>query len=309
MENYFGIDVGGTFIKGICADKRGKILAEKSVPTGVEGGGEAICANVAKLVKMLEEQADCKAQTIGIGCAGMIAADGSVVFAGNLGLSNFPLAKRIAELTGAKVKVTNDANAAALGEATFGAGKQYKDSVFITIGTGVGGGIIIDGKLFEGGNGVGAEVGHMVIVHGGRSCTCGRKGCFEAYSSATALIKQTVKAMQEHPESAMWKTYNLDTVCGKTAFDYWDSDEAAKQVVDEYIYHLACGIINIANIFRPQVVIIGGGVSTQGDRLIKPLQERLDKKIFGGQTYAPVKIVKASLGNTAGSLGAAALFI
>ena len=115
--------------------------------------------------------------------------------------------------------------------------------------------------------------------------------------------------MSENPKSAMWKTYDLNTVCGKTAFDYWDSDESAKQVVDDYIYNFACGITNLANIFRPQVVILGGGVSAQGDRLIKPLQERLDKKIFGGQIYAPVKIVKASLGNSAGALGAAALFI
>ena len=309
MKTYFGIDVGGTAIKGICADEHGKIIAENSVPTGVEGGGESICANITKLIKMLEDSSKKKAKTVGIGCAGMIASDGSVVFAGNLSLSNFPLAKRVSELTGAKVKVTNDANAAALGEAKFGAGKQYKDSVFLTIGTGIGGGIIIDGKLFEGGKSVGAEVGHMVIVHGGRECTCGRKGCFEAYSSATALIKQTAKAMSENPESAMWKTYTIDTVCGKTAFDYLDSDESAKKVVEDYIYNFACGITNLANIFRPQVVILGGGVSAQGERLIAPLQERLDKKIFGGQGYAPVKIVKASLGNNAGALGAAALFI
>ncbi len=300
--------MGGTFIKGICADERGNIIAEASVPTGVEGGGEAICVNIAKLVKMLEEKSGAKATAVGIGCAGMIAQDGSVVFAGNLGLKNFPLAQRVSELTGARVKVTNDANAAALGEAVFGAGKKYKDSIFITLGTGVGGGIITDGKLFEGGMGVGAEIGHMVIVHGGRKCTCGRKGCFEAYSSATALIAETARAMRENPNSAMWKTYDLSSVCGKTAFDYADCDEAAKKVVDEYIYHLACGIINLANIFRPQVVILGGGVSAQGENLTVPLQERLDKKIFGGQSYAPVKIVTATLGNKAGALGAATLF-
>lgn len=309
MADYFGIDVGGTFIKGICADEKGNIKAEGAIATGVEGGGNAICENIAKLIKTLEEQSGAKANAVGIGCAGMIAQDGSVVFAGNLNLKNFPLAKTVAKLTGAEVKVTNDANAAALGEAAFGAGNKYKDGVFITLGTGVGGGIIIDGKLFEGGKSVGAEVGHMVIVHGGRGCTCGRKGCFEAYSSATALTARTAEAMREHPRSAMWKTYDLNTVCGKTAFDYSDCDGAAKQVVEEYIYHLACGIINLANIFRPQVVILGGGVSAQGERLIAPLQERLNEKIFGGQSYAPVKIVKAALGNKAGALGAAALFL
>lgn len=309
MAFYFGIDVGGTFIKGICADESGNIKAEGSIATGVEGGGEAIAENIAKLVKTLEEQSGVKAKAVGIGCAGMIAEDGSVVFAGNLGLRNFPLAQTVSELTGAEIKVTNDANAAALGEAAFGAGSKYKDSIFITLGTGVGGGIIVDGKLFAGGKNVGAEVGHMVIVHGGRKCTCGRKGCFEAYSSATALTEQTKLAMHNDHNSAMWKTYDLQTVSGKTAFDYCDNDGAAKAVVDEYVYHLACGIINLANIFRPQVVILGGGVSAQGERLIAPLQERLDKKIFGGQGYSPVRIVKAALGNNAGALGAAALFI
>ncbi|MDE6790573.1 MAG: ROK family protein, partial [Clostridia bacterium] len=199
--------------------------------------------------------------------------------------------------------------AAALGEAAYGAGKDYSDSVFITLGTGVGGGIIINGKLFQGGKNVGAEIGHTVIIHGGEKCTCGRKGCFEAYSSATALIKFTRAAMEEDESSAMWKTYTPDTVTGRTAFDYADCDDTAKRVVDGYIYNLACGIINLANVFRPQAVILGGGVAEQGERLIAPLQERLDAKIFGGQSYAPVKIVKATLGNLAGALGAAKLVI
>ena len=205
------------------------------------------------------------------------------------------------------VTVTNDANAAALGEAAFGAGKEYSDSVFITLGTGVGGGIIMGGKLFAGGKNVGAEIGHMVIKHGGEKCTCGRKGCFEAYSSATALIRDTRRAMEEDKTSALWKCGGLDKVTGRTAFDFCESDETAKKVVDGYIYDLACGIINLANIFRPQAVILGGGIAEQGERLIVPLQERLDAKVFGGQGYAPVKIVKASLGNLAGALGSAKL--
>lgn len=309
MGYYFGIDVGGTNIKGICADESGKIVAEDSLPTGVEGGGDTICGNIAKLVNRLEKTAGVKATAAGVACAGMIGEEGEVIFAGNLNLCDYPLGKRLSELLDMPVKVVNDANAAAVGEAAFGAGNGCKDSVFITLGTGVGGGIIIDGKLFEGGKNVGAEVGHMVIVHGGRPCTCGRKGCFEAYSSATALIEQTKKAMRENKNSAMWRTYTVETVNGKTAFDYADEDETAKKVAEEYIYHLACGIINLANIFRPQTVILGGGVSAQGDRLIVPLQERLDKKIFGGQEYAPVRIVKATLGNNAGALGAAALFM
>ncbi len=309
MNYYLGMDIGGTFIKGVLVDEGGKVIADGKTPTGCADGGDAMCANIAALCAQLQSKAAVKACAVGVGCAGMISDDGTVLFAGNLGLKNYPLADRLSALTGLPVKVTNDANAAALGEAAYGAGKDYSDSVFITLGTGVGGGIIIDGKLFQGGKNVGAEIGHTVIMHGGEKCTCGRKGCFEAYSSATALIKFTRKAMEEDCSSAMWKTYTPDTVTGRTAFDYADCDRTAKKVVDGYIYNLACGIINLANVFRPQAVILGGGVAEQGERLIAPLQERLDAKIFGGQGYAPVKIVKAALGNLAGALGAAKLVI
>ncbi len=307
MKYFLGIDIGGTNIKGVLVDGSGKILSEGSVPTGCEGGGENMCKNIALLCADLQTRANVAAEAAGVGCPGMIADSGTVLFAGNLGLKNFPLKEKLSALLNMPVDVTNDANAAALGESAFGAGKGYSDSVFITLGTGVGGGIIIGGKIFGGGKNVGAEIGHMVIKHGGEKCTCGRKGCFEAYSSATALIRDTRKAMEEDKSSAMWSCGGLEKVTGKTAFDFADSDPAAKNVVDGYIYDLACGIINLANIFRPQAVILGGGVAEQGEHLIAPLQERLDAKIFGGQGYAPVKIVKASLGNLAGALGSAKL--
>lgn len=309
MEYFLGIDIGGTYIKGVLVDGGGRLLADGKAETGCALGGDNMCANIAELCAELQSSANVRARAVGVGCAGMISDEGTVLFAGNLGLKNFPLADKLSVLTGLPVKVTNDANAAALGEAAFGAGKDYSDSIFITLGTGVGGGIIINGKLFQGGKNVGAEIGHTVIVHGGEKCTCGRKGCFEAYSSATALIKFTRKAMEEDCSSAMWKTYTPETVTGKTAFEYADCDHAAKEVVDGYVYNLACGIINLANVFRPQAIILGGGVAEQGERLIAPLQQRLDKKIFGGQSYAPVKIVKAVLGNLAGALGAAKLVV
>lgn len=305
MKYYLGIDIGGTFIKGVLVDEDGKILCDGSVPTGC--GGDEICKNVAALCADLQNRAGAVASAAGVGCPGMISEDGGVLFAGNLGLKNFPLAKKLSELLALPVTVTNDANAAALGEAAFGAGKEYSDSVFITLGTGVGGGIIIGGKIFTGGKNAGAEIGHMVIKHGGEKCTCGRKGCFEAYCSATALIRETRRAMEEDKLSKLWSCGGPDKVTGKTAFDFCECDPAAKKVVDGYMYDLACGIINLANIFRPQVIILGGGVAEQGDKIIAPLQERLDKKIFGGQAYAPVKILKASLGNLAGALGSAKL--
>lgn len=313
MKYYLGIDIGGMTVKGALIDQTAAIKSEGSIATACEQGGEAMCNNIARLVISLLEKSAISKQEIegmGVGCPGVIdSLNGIVVFAGNLGLKNFPLAKIISEKTGLKVKLTNDANAAALGEAKFGAGKKYSDSILVTLGTGVGGGIVINGKLFEGGNSAGTEIGHMVIAEDGKPCTCGRCGCFESYASATALMEQTREAMRNNPQSAMWKTYNLQTASGKTAFDYSDCDKAAKSVADNYIKYLACGIINLANIFRPQVIMLGGGVSEQGENLTAPIQKILNAQIMGGNNYAPVKVVKATLGNRAGAFGAAALFM
>ena len=179
----------------------------------------------------------------------------------------------------------------------------------ITLGTGVGGGIVIDGKLVEGNLGAGAELGHTVIVHGGAQCSCGRRGCLEAYSSATALIRDTKRAMEAHPDSKMWEIGTLDAVNGKTVFDYAPVDVYAKEVLDSYIEHLACGLINYANIFRPEVILLGGGVCAQGDNLIKPLQAIMDKEIYAGDKGPRVPILIAELENSAGLLGAAALLM
>jgi glucokinase len=211
--------------------------------------------------------------------------------------------------TGLPVKIANDANVAALGETKFGCGKAYNNTVMLTLGTGVGGGIIIDGKLFEGNRSAGAELGHSVIVAGGEQCTCGRKGCLEAYASATALIRDIKRAMLADKNSKMWEIGSLDNVTGKTAFDYKDCDQSAKTVVDSYIEKLGVGITNIANEFRPEAVILGGGVCAQGDNLIKPLQEFVNKEIFAGEKGPQVKILTATLGNSAGLLGAIALYL
>lgn len=245
---------------------------------------------------------------IGVCCPGLIdTTTGTVLFAGNLELKNYPLKKLLVDKFKLRVEVCNDANAAALGEAKFGVGKGYDNSIMITLGTGVGGGIVIDGKLFEGNKGAGTEVGHMVIEKGGLKCTCGRRGCFEVYCSARALTAKTKFEMEEDTGSDMWKTYTNDTADGKTAFEYMDSDKTAKRIVDWYINHLACGITNLANIFRPNIVMLGGGVAAQGSRLTAPLQKLVDKELFGGTDFAPVKIECASLGNRAGAYGAAAL--
>lgn len=310
-ECIVGVDIGGMSIKCIIIDKQGNSLIEGRIETGVEDGVEQVCENIVALVrKLLWELKEYLPLGVGIGCPGLIdSKEGVVVYAANLKFENVHLADYVEHALVLPVKITNDANAAALGEAVFGAGKQYEDSVTVTLGTGVGGGIVVGGKLFEGYRSAGAELGHMVIVKDGNQCSCGTKGCFEAYSSATALKKATKEAMEAHPESRMWERYTLDTVSGKTAFEYEAIDPAAKEVVDSYISHLAVGLANIANIFRPQAILIGGGISGEGEHLLAPLREEFSKLLFGGSSYAPVKIEKASLGNRAGALGAAALIL
>lgn len=314
LKNYIGIDIGGMSIKGLIINRNGEILEEARCKTGHEYGGEGIVKNIVNLVnEMLFAQHMLKTDIygVGIGCPGLIdSKSGIVVFAGNLKLKNFALASEVSDKIGIPVKITNDANAAALGEAKFGAGKKYTDSVFLTLGTGVGGGVVADGKLFEGGSSGGTELGHMVIEYdNGLPCTCGRKGCLECYASATALMRKTREVMIENRDSAMWKTYNLETVSGKTAFDYADEDESAKSVVDWYVEHLTCGIVNTVNIFRPQIIMIGGGVSAQGKNLTDRIQACVDRELYAGTGYAPVKVATATLENRAGAYGAAALFM
>lgn len=308
---YIGIDLGGTFIKGGIVG--GELLVNDQVPTESEKGAEQVVNNIATLCHSLLKKANLNTDDItgiGIGVPGMIDSDnGVVIYANNLGWWNFSIAKELEELMGIPVKIANDANVAALGEARFGCGKDYQTTVMLTLGTGVGGGIVLDGKLFEGNRSAGAELGHSVIVAGGEPCTCGRKGCLEAYASATALIRDTKRAMTADPNSKMWEIGSLDRVDGKTAFAYSKTDESAKRVVENYIEKLGTGITNLGNALRPEAVILGGGVCKEGDALIIPLQEFVDREIYAGTTGPQVKIIRAVLENKAGILGAAALWM
>ena len=310
---YVGIDLGGTFIKGGIVDDLGKIIYEDKTPTESEKGADGVATNIAKLVKTLLDKVGLgtdDVEGIGMGVPGMIdSKEGNVIYSNNLKWKDFRIGESVSKMTGLKVKIANDANVAALGEVKFGAAKDYDDAVLLTLGTGVGGGIVVDGKLVEGNKSAGAELGHMVIEYGGEACTCGRKGCLEAYASATALIRDTKRAMEAYKDSKMWEIGSTDKVTGKTAFDYKTRDPYAKAVVDNYVAHLACGITNVANVFRPQAVILGGGVCAQGDALVKPLQTLVDKEIFAGELGPQVPVLIAKLGNSAGLLGAAALLM
>ena len=310
---YVGIDLGGTFIKGGIVDDLGNIVYEDKTPTESEKGSEGVAQNIANLTEKLLKKLGLTSSDVvglGMGVPGMIDSKaGNVIYSNNLHWKDFRIGEKVSSLTGLKVKIANDANVACLGEAKFGAAKGLDDVVLLTLGTGVGGGVVSEGKLMEGNKSAGAELGHSVIVVNGEQCTCGRKGCLEAYASATALIRDTKRAMEAHKDSKMWEIGSLDKVTGKTAFDYKETDPYAKEVVESYIEHLAEGITNFANIFRPEVVLLGGGVCAQGDVLVKPLQAKLDKDLFAGELGPQVKIRIAELGNSAGILGAAALLL
>ena len=312
---YVGIDLGGTFIKGGIVDDLGNILIEDKVPTESEGGASVVARNIANLANSLLARLNLTASDvvgIGMGVPGMIDTKrGIVTYSNNLAWENFEIAKTVEDLTSLPVRIANDANVAALGEYKFGSGKNTNSIVLVTLGTGVGGGAIIDGRMLLGNEGAGAEFGHSVLVAGGEPCTCGRRGCFEAYASATALIRDTKKAMESHPDSLMWKfAPTLDEVNGATSFSAMkQGDAVAKAVVDNYITMLGEGLCNIASVFRPDMILLGGGVSAEGDGLIVPLQEFVNNNIFGGKMGPRVKIACASLGNKAGLVGGAALLM
>jgi len=307
-----GIDLGGTNIAGGIVSATGEIVLKKSVPTNASRGAEAIANDISELCKVLVSEsainpADIK--SVGIGSPGVIdPKSGTVFFAANLNFRNVALAELVNKGLEYPVYVENDANCAALGENAFGAAQGSKHSVTVTLGTGVGGGIVIDGTAYSGPFFGAGEVGHHIIVMDGEACTCGAKGCWEAYTSATALIRKTVNAAKSDPSSMINSLVNgkLEEVNAKTAFDAAAAgDGSAKAVVEKYIDYLCIGIVNIVNILQPEAIVIGGGVSGQGSALISMIENRMEALSFGG--ILKTRIVIAKLGNDAGIIGAAQL--
>ena len=311
-----GIDLGGTNIAIGIVDQNHKIVLKDKVSTRAERPTGEIIDDMANLCKSLVERLNISFDDIGyagIATPGSVdPINGIVKYANNINMINYPIADELQKrIPIKKVLVENDANAAALAEAKAGAGKGLDDVIMITLGTGVGGGIVIGGKLYSGFNYSGAELGHTVIEVGGRNCTCGRKGCFEAYSSATGLINMTKEKLQQTKDTIMWDMVegNIDNVSGRTAFDASrKGDKAGKEVVDLYIKYLACGLSNMINIFQPEVLCIGGGVCGEGDYLLNPLKELIKLNTYGYATQEKTTSVKiAELGNDAGIIGAASL--
>lgn len=309
-----GIDLGGTNIATGVVDENFKIIGSGKVKTNAPRPAEEIVDDMVKSALMAVKDANLTIDdidSIGVGTPGsVVQTTGVVTFSNNLGFYNLPLAEMLEKKLGKKVYIENDANAATYGEYIAGAGKGAENFVAITLGTGVGGGIIIGGKIYSGSNFAGGELGHTVIQMNGEVCTCGRNGCFEAYASATALIRQTKQAMIKFPESKMWEICNKDinSVSGRTAFDGARSgDEAAIGVVNDYINYLSVGIANIINTFQPDVLCVGGGISNEGEYLMAPI-----RKLVKGENYARnmeknTEIKAATLGNDAGIIGAAYL--
>lgn len=309
-----GIDLGGTNIKVGVVNEDFKIVGKSNIKTNLPRPAEEIADSIAEGVKLACENAGISIDditAIGIGTPGVAdRSSGVVLYSCNLGFNNTDIGGLLTQRLGKKVYVENDANVAAYGEVLAGAGKGYGDVVVVTLGTGVGGGIIIGGRIYTGFNFCGAELGHMVIEYGGRQCGCGRKGCFEAYSSATALITATKKAMEENRDSKMWEIAgSIENVDGKTAFDAMRANDAAgKAVVDEYLNYLGCGLTNIVNIFQPEVLLIGGGICKEGDYLIKPLEEFIRRESYCINPNRSTVLKIAQLGNDAGIVGAANLY-
>ncbi len=306
---YIGVDLGGTNIAVGIVCENGNILIKDSTPTLKERPIEEIVADMAKLINKLCDDYGITLDDIsgvGIGSPGTIDFNtGVVVLSNNLRMKNYPIADALSKLINKPVKVDNDANCAAMGE--YVASKvEADDFILITLGTGVGSGIIANGKMVRGFNGAGGESGHMTIMCGGEPCTCGKRGCWEAYASVTALIRQTKEAMEENPESLMNEIAARDgKVSGRTAFEAAKAgDKAGKRVVENYRMYIAEGLINMINIFQPKVVAIGGGISREGEYLLAPIREYVLNNNYNKYLEMP-EIVTAKLMGDAGIVGAA----
>lgn len=306
---YAGIDLGGTNIAAGIVDENGKIIESMSIPTGAERDFRDIVRDMAELTESLCKKAQIsedEIKAVGIGCPGSIDSEkGICEYSNNLNMCHADIAGEFKKILNVPVYIENDANAAAFGEYQINA-KGTKSFVFVTLGTGVGGGVIINGEIFRGFNGVGAEMGHTVIRTGGEPCTCGRKGCWEAYASVTALIRQTREAMEKHPDSSMHKFAKEEgKVSGLTSFlAAKEGDKYAKAVVEKYFEYIAEGITNLVNIFQPEKVVIGGSISKEGDYLLNPVKDFVGK--YDYNRYMPkAKIEIATLFGDAGIIGAA----
>ncbi|MEM1483512.1 ROK family protein [Oscillospiraceae bacterium PP1C4] len=314
MKYYLGIDLGGTNIAVGIIDENYKFVAEHETPTLGCRPFEIIVADMADAAKKALENAGLTTKDIehvGIGAPSTVdPTTRHLVFANNLNWVDVDVIGEFKKHMDVPVYLANDADCAAYGEALAGAAKDYTNVMMLTLGTGVGGGIILDKKIFLGGNGHGSEPGHSTLVMDGEPCTCGRRGCLEAYASVTALIRDTIRAMAADPTSVMHEMCGDDMrkVNGRTAFDAAKKgDKTGLEVVENYRHYLAVGISSFITLFRPEVIILGGGVCNEGEYLLEPLRKEVNATAYAADLMPETPIIKAALGNNAGIIGAAFL--
>ena len=310
---YIGIDLGGTGIKAGIVDENGNILVKDSCPTGAERGYGAVIQDMAGLALGLAERSGrhmSDIRAIGIGLPGVMdPRTGRVPFCTNLGWHDVPIIEEMAKYTDRPVFVDNDATVAGLAESVAGVSAGCRDSLFITLGTGVGGGVILGGKVFSGSHGVASEIGHMVTVADGEMCTCGVRGCWERYASATALIREGRKLCGANPDTALLKAVDgdLKAITAKHVIDLAKAgDPDCAHLFDRYVYHLCLGLRSLISLYDPEVIVLGGGVSHAGEFLLNAVRARLPEMVFyKDMPFARVELAK--LTNDAGIIGAAML--
>ena len=313
MAYYVGIDVGGTGLKAGIVDEAGEILCKVSCPTLVERGAEPVVNDMAQLALKAIKEANLTLddiKSVGIGIPGIMdPRTGIVPFCTNLHWHDVPLVAWMQRVIDKPIFVGNDATVAGLAESVSGVSAGVQNSVFVTLGTGVGGGIVLGGKVFSGSNGVGSEIGHMITVAGGEMCTCGNRGCWERYASATAIIRWGVESAKANPDGALAKAVGGDTdrIEAKIVTNLAKAgDPDCMAIFDTYVYHLCVGLVSIINLYDPEVIVLGGGVSAAGEFLLNAVRAKLPEMIFY-KTMPYARIELAVLGNDAGIIGAAML--
>lgn len=303
---YIGVDLGGTNIKAGVIDDEGKIVSNLMIPTEASFGWERVISNIKKVISNLLKNNSVYA--IGVGVPGPVDFENGIIkeMPAIPGAKNVNISKELKEEFGRPVFVDNDANNFALGEVVFGVAKGKKYVIGITLGTGIGGGIIIDGKIYRGAKNYAGEIGHITIVPNGVQCNCGKFGCWEAYGSATALIKNALSYKKRNIETKL-KEYPDDKIEAKIVFDLAkENDEFCSRLVQDMFFYLGIGVASLVNVFNPEMVVLGGGVSLAGNFLLDPV-----KKIAFENIMPPLRegleIVLSKSGNSAGMLGAAGL--
>ena len=319
MKHFIGIDLGGTNIATGVVNEKFEIISKAQTKTLSSRPDSEIAEDMAKTALEAVEKAGltlADIDSVGIGTPGIANnKTGIIEYSNNLGFVNTPMRDYIKKYIDKPVYIENDANTAAFGEYLAGAAKGVQNAVCITLGTGVGSGIIIDGKIYSGSNNGGAEIGHTVIDIGGPPCTCGRTGCFEVFCSATGLIRMAREAMETEREdsgknSLLWAISKErdGKISARNIYDAMrEKDKLAAGVVSKYEYCLAIGIANVINVFQPDILCIGGGICNEGDNLLLPLRERVKKEVYTKNSEKNTEIVIAKLGNDAGLIGAALL--